>query len=75
MATKAKEITTKISIEQLKSVIHEAVEEQFQEYFGDPDEGLHVREEVIEQLKAQRKARKPRIPMEQVAKKYGFKLE
>jgi len=62
-----------ITLEDLKRVVEDAIDEKFEEYLGDPDAGLEVREEVIQRLVSQRKARKPRIPMEQVAKKYGFK--
>ena len=75
VTTNTKEITTKLTIDQLKIMIEEAIDEKLQEYLGDPDEGLKVREEVIQRLKAQRKAQKPRIPMEHVAKKYGFKMK
>lgn len=68
---KVKELT----IEQLKILIDEAVEDKLDEILGDPDQGLELREEVIQRLKAHRKARKPRIPMEQVAKKHGFELK
>ena len=38
---------------------------------SDPDEGLEVREEVIQRLKAHKASKPARIPMEQVAKKLG----
>ena len=41
----------------------------------DLDAGLEIREEVIEKLKSQRIANKPRITIEQVAKKYDIKLK
>ncbi len=68
MVTKVNELT----VDQLKALIDERIEERLVQMIADPDEGLEVREEVIQQLKAQRKARKPRIPMEKVAKKYRF---
>lgn len=64
-----------LTIEQLKFLIDEAVQDKLDEILGDPDEGLEVREEVIQRLKAQRKAKKPRIPMEEIAKKHGFALK
>jgi ethanolamine ammonia-lyase small subunit len=68
---KVKELT----VEQLKTLIEETVEERFQEYLGDPDEGLEIREEIIQRLKAHKESRKPRIPMEQLAKKHGIELK
>ena len=67
---KVKELT----VEQLKALIQEAMEEKLQEYLGDPDEGLELREEVIQRLKAHKAFKKPRIPMEQVAKRHGLEL-
>jgi predicted house-cleaning noncanonical NTP pyrophosphatase (MazG superfamily) len=68
---KVKELT----VEQLKTLIEDTVEERLQEYLGDPDEGLEIREEIIQKLKSHEASRKPRIPMEQVAKKYGIELK
>ena len=64
-----------LSVEQLKTLIEDTVEERLQEYLGDPDEGLEIREEIIQRLKAYKESRKPRIPMEQVAKKHGIELK
>ena len=68
---KVKELT----IEQLKMLIDEAVEDKLAEILGDPDEGLELREEVIQKLKAHKVSRKARIPMEQVTKRYGLELK
>ena len=75
MTTKTKEITTKITTDQLKNMIEDIIDEKLVEYFGDPDKGLHIREEVIQKLKAQKKARKPRISMEQLCKERGITLQ
>ena len=48
-----------LTIEQLKTLIENTVEEILQEYIGDPDEGLELREEVIHKLKTRKKAQKP----------------
>ena len=64
-----------LSVEQLKALIEDTVEEKLQEYLGDPDEGLGLREEMIQKLKAHRTARKARIPMEQVAQRHGLELK
>lgn len=63
-----------LTLEQLKILIDEAVQDKVEEILGDPDQGLELREEVIQRLKAQRKAKKPKIPMEEIAKKHGFGL-
>jgi predicted house-cleaning noncanonical NTP pyrophosphatase (MazG superfamily) len=68
---KVKELT----IEQLKTLIEDTVEERLQEYLGDPDEGLEIKDEVIRKLKSHKESSKPRIPIEQVAKKYGIELK
>ena len=68
---KVKELT----VEQLKMLIDEAVEDKLAEILGDPDEGLELREEVIQKLKAHKVSRKARVPMEQVAKRYGLELK
>ncbi|GEM_PF-1614521 len=68
MVQKVNEMT----IEQLQALIDERVQEQLKDIFGDPDEGLEVREEIIEKLKAQRKHRKKRIPGEEVMRQYGL---
>ncbi len=53
-------------------MIEDVIDEKVDEYFGDPD-GLKVREEVVQRLKAQRKAQMPRIPIENVISKYVIK--
>ena len=69
MVQKVNEMT----LEQLQALIDERVQEQLKDIFGDPDEGLEVREEVIEKLIAQRKHRKKRIPGEEVMRQYGLR--
>ena len=68
---KVKELT----VEQLKALIEEAVEEKLQEILGDPDEGLELREEVIQRLKAHQTSRIARVPMDQVVKRHGLELK
>ena len=68
---KVKELT----VEQLKTLIEDTVEERLQEYLGDPDEGLEIKEEIIQKLKAQKEAGKPRISMEEIARKHGIELK
>ena len=40
-----------ITIEELKGLIYEAVEEKLKEILGDPDEGLELREDIEERLR------------------------
>lgn len=65
---KLKELT----VEQLKALIENTVEAKLQEYLGDPDEGLELREEIKARLRdslAAVERGEKGIPMEQVAKK------
>ncbi len=40
-----------LSKEELRALVHEAVEEALLELLGDPDQGLELREEIKERLK------------------------
>ncbi len=71
MVTKVNELT----IDQLKALINELIEEKLEQLLNDPDEGLEVREEIIDKLKAQKSSGKKRIPMEQVAREFGLNLK
>jgi hypothetical protein len=42
---------SELTLEELKALIGEAVEEKLKELLGDPDSGLELKEEVIERLK------------------------
>ena len=67
-----------LSVEQLKALIQEAVEEKLQEILGDPDQGLEVKEEVKERLKrslAAVECGEEGIPIGQVAKEIGLEWE
>ena len=64
-----------LSVEQLKALIQEAVEEKLQEILGDPDQGLEVKEDVKERLKhslATLERGEESIPIGQVAKEIGL---
>ena len=77
MATRMKELNTKISLEQLKNLIEEAVEEKLQEYMGDTDAGLTIKPDVLKELKTSLTATrrgKRGIPLEQLAKESGVDL-
>ena len=67
-----------LSVEQLKALIQEAVEEKLQEILDDPDQGLEVREEVKERLKRSLIATERGeggIPIGQVVKETGLEWE
>jgi hypothetical protein len=64
-----------LTVEQLKTLIEETIDERLREYIGDPDEGLELKEEIIERLKANKADRTPRTSLEDVAKKYGVTLK
>jgi hypothetical protein len=58
----------KETIDQLISLIDERIQIKLEEILGDPDEGLEVKEEIIERLKAQKTLKKNRIPFEEIVK-------
>ena len=68
MNTKVKEL----SLEELRTFIDEAVDMRLEERFGDPDVGLDVKPEVIEEIRKSRRCRVT-IHAEEVAKSLGLK--
>jgi hypothetical protein len=60
-----------LTIDELKKLIREAVDEQFKEILFDPDNGLELRDEVEQRLRASL-ASKERIPFEEVKKRVGL---
>ena len=68
---KVKELT----VEQLKSLIEETIEEKLEELIGDPDTGLELREEIKERLRSSLAARQhgeKSIPIDEVARQAGL---
>lgn len=64
-----------MTVNELKVLIRETLEEVLEEFFSDPDEGEEVREEVKQQLlesKKRRQAGDRGIPAEEVYKKLGI---
>lgn len=64
-----------MTADELKALIRHTVEETLEEFFGDPDEGKEIKEEVKQRLLDSRKRRKAGfrgIPAEEVAKKLGL---
>ena len=57
--------------EDLKNIMREVIEEEFKEFFLDPDYGLELREGVEKRLTASL-ASKERIPIEEVRKRMGL---
>jgi hypothetical protein len=71
MSVRVAELTT----EELKQIVQEAVEQKLVEMFGDPDEGLELREEIKirlrQSLEAERRGVRG-IPAEEVAAQLGL---
>ena len=68
---KVKELT----VEQLKALIQEAVEEKLEELIGDPDLGLELTEEITERLRsslAAMQSGEKGVPIERVAGQAGL---
>lgn len=62
---------TDLTIDELKELIREAVDEKFKEILFDPDSGLELRDEVEQRLKASL-ASKERIPLGEVKERLGL---
>ena len=62
---------TDLTIDELKKMIREAVDEKFKEILFDPDNRLELRDELEQRLKASL-ASKERIPLEEVKKRLGL---
>lgn len=66
-----------LTIDELKALIQDTVEEALQQFFDDPDAAKEVREEVKQQLFESRKrklAGERGIPAEEVAKKLDLNI-
>jgi hypothetical protein len=62
-----------LSVEELKDLIKQTVQETIDDMLGDPDEGLELREEFVAQLKKSLESDEKMIPLEEVVKKIGLK--
>jgi hypothetical protein len=60
-----------LTIDELKKLIREAIHEQFKEMLFDPDNGLELKEEMEQRLRASL-ASKERIPLEKVKDRLGL---
>ncbi|MDO8578584.1 MAG: hypothetical protein Q7R50_05335 [Dehalococcoidales bacterium] len=61
-----------LSVEELKSLINDAVDNRLEERFGDPDVGLEVKPSVIDSIRKSRRS-KTTIQAVEVAKRLGLK--
>jgi hypothetical protein len=64
-----------LTVEQFTFLVEDIIDRKLEEYFGDPDEGLELHPEFIEKLKASKRSKFVRIPMEQLCKELGIKIE
>ena len=71
MVTKVNELT----VDQLKALINELIDEKLDQMINDPDSGLKLKEEVIEKLKAQKLSRNKRTTMAAVNAEFGLKMK
>lgn len=68
---KVKELT----VEELKALIEETIDEKLEEVIGDPDLGLELREDIKARLRSSLAAARcgeKRIAMEEVSKRVGL---
>ena len=61
-----------MSLEELKTFINKTVDMRLEERLGDPDIGLDVKPEIIEEIRRSRKI-KATIPVDEVVKRTGLK--
>jgi len=68
-------IVAELTVDELKYIIQEAMEQKLSEMLGDPDEGLELREEIKARLRrsleAERRGARG-IPAQQVAAQLGL---
>ncbi len=63
-----------LTVDELKQIIGEAVEQKLSEILGDPDEGLELREEITARLQRSLEAERHGIrgiPVQEVAAQLG----
>ena len=71
MVTKVNELT----VDQLKALINELIDEKLEQMIKDPDSGLELKEEIIEKLKAQKLSKSKRTTMADVNAEFGLNLK
>jgi len=68
-------IVAELTVDELKHIIHEAMEEKLSEMLGDPDEGLELREEIKARLRRSLEAERSEvrgIPAQEVAAQFDM---
>jgi len=60
-----------LSLEELKAFIDEAVDKRLAQRFGDPDVGLEVKPEIIQEIRRSRRSKKT-SPANDVAQRLGL---
>lgn len=58
---------------QLNKQISDIVEQKLLEFFGDPDEGLELKQSFVTELKKRMKSKQKTVPLSIVMKKYGLR--
>ncbi|MFZ5820919.1 MAG: hypothetical protein ACOYYJ_13545 [Chloroflexota bacterium] len=69
------ELTIKITMDELRRLIDEALEEKLTDFFGDPDEGLELRDDLKRRLLRQKEATangERGMPLSKVVKELGL---
>lgn len=61
-----------LGVDELKAIIHEAVEEKFEEMLRDQDQGLELREKVKRRLSRSLVNKAAGVPADRVAKDMGL---
>ncbi|OGO24569.1 MAG: hypothetical protein A2144_05085 [Chloroflexi bacterium RBG_16_50_9] len=63
---------TELTVEELKIILDDIIDEKMLEWFGDPDEGLELKPQVIREIRATmrriREGTEEGIPLEEVMK-------
>jgi len=68
-------MVAELTVDELKYIIQEAMEQKLSEMFGDPDEGLELREEIKARLRRSLEAERRGvrgIPAQEVAAQLGL---
>jgi hypothetical protein len=60
-----------LTVDELKKLIREAVDEKLKEILFDPDKGLELRDDIVQRLEASL-ASKERIPFKEVKERLGL---
>jgi hypothetical protein len=61
--------------EDIEAIVEQVVDQRLAEWFGDPDEGLELRPEVVQRLREQKRrvaASDLGVPMEEVVRSLGI---